>query len=100
MGLLGNLTTAQIVEQVVEARRWIAAQHAEKKSHEIPHIGNIVFMGMGEPLHNYDSVLAAVDILAEGLELSRNKIIVSTVSEQIHHSMTRSHCPEYHPMMR
>lgn len=34
---------------------------------------------MGEPLHNYDSVLAAIDILAEGLSLSRNKIIVSTV---------------------
>ena len=35
--------------------------------------------GMGEPLHNYDSLLAAIDILAEGLSLSRNKIIVSTV---------------------
>jgi adenine C2-methylase RlmN of 23S rRNA A2503 and tRNA A37 len=36
-------------------------------------------MGMGEPLHNYDVTMAALDIMAEGLELSRNKIIVSTV---------------------
>ncbi|GLC46808.1 hypothetical protein PLESTB_001801100 [Pleodorina starrii] len=73
MGLLGNLTTAQIVEQVVEARRFLAEQ-----SVPIP-IANIVFMGMGEPLHNYDAVMAAIEILATGLELSRNKIIVSTV---------------------
>ena len=33
----------------------------------------------GEPLHNYDPVIAAIDILAEGLALSRNKIIVSSV---------------------
>jgi hypothetical protein len=34
---------------------------------------------MGEPLDNYDNVVAAIDILAQGLELSRSKIIVSTV---------------------
>ena len=34
----------------------------------------------GEPLHNYDPVLAAIDILADGLGLSRSKIIVSSVS--------------------
>ncbi|KAG2493191.1 hypothetical protein HYH03_008611 [Edaphochlamys debaryana] len=73
MGLLGNLSTAQIVEQVVEARRLLAAEGVD-----IP-IANIVFMGMGEPLHNYDAVMAAIEILATGLELSRNKIIVSTV---------------------
>ncbi|KAG2436286.1 hypothetical protein HXX76_006597 [Chlamydomonas incerta] len=73
MGLLGNLTTAQVIEQVVEARRYLAEQEVQ-----IP-IANIVFMGMGEPLHNYDAVMAAIEILATGLELSRNKIIVSTV---------------------
>ncbi|GLI63461.1 hypothetical protein VaNZ11_006434 [Volvox africanus] len=73
MGLLANLTTAQIVEQVVEARRYLAEQSVPIR------IANIVFMGMGEPLHNYDSVMAAIEILATGLELSRNKIIVSTV---------------------
>ncbi|GIL77975.1 hypothetical protein Vretimale_7376 [Volvox reticuliferus] len=73
MGLLANLATAQIVEQVVEARRYLAEQSVPIR------IANIVFMGMGEPLHNYDAVMAAIEILATGLELSRNKIIVSTV---------------------
>jgi 23S rRNA (adenine2503-C2)-methyltransferase len=41
---------------------------------------NIVFMGMGEPLHNYDGVIAAVRLLAdpEGFGLSRQRITVST----------------------
>ncbi|EFJ46352.1 hypothetical protein VOLCADRAFT_105556, partial [Volvox carteri f. nagariensis] len=56
MGLLGNLSTAQILEQVVEARRYLAEQ-----SVHIP-IANIVFMGMGEPLHNYDAVMAAIEV--------------------------------------
>lgn len=73
MGLLGNLSTAQIIEQVVEARRLLISEGV------LAPIGNIVFMGMGEPLHNYDALLAAIDILAQGLQLSRNKIIVSTV---------------------
>lgn len=73
MGLLGNLSTAQIVEQVVQARRYLAEQQVA-----IP-IHNIVFMGMGEPLHNFDAVMAAIEVLAVGLELSRNKIIVSSV---------------------
>jgi 23S rRNA (adenine2503-C2)-methyltransferase len=41
---------------------------------------NVVFMGMGEPLHNYDGVMAAVRLLtdAEGFGLSRRRITVST----------------------
>ena len=73
LGLLGNLSTPQIVEQVIEARRLLIARGIKKQ------IQNIVFMGEGEPLANFDSVMAAVDIMAEGLELSRCKILVSTV---------------------
>lgn len=75
MGLLANLSTAQIVEQVVEARRYLAA------AGDATPIGNIVFMGMGEPLHNLDAVLAAVDILSEngGMQFAKQKITVSTV---------------------
>ena len=45
-----------------------------------PVVTNVVFMGMGEPLHNIDAVLAAVDILTDprGLALSHNKVTVST----------------------
>jgi len=41
---------------------------------------NVVFMGMGEPLHNYDSVLAAYRLLtdAEGFGLSRKRVTIST----------------------
>jgi 23S rRNA (adenine2503-C2)-methyltransferase len=72
MGLRRHLTTAEIVGQVVLARRHLAE--------EIGHIGNIVFMGMGEPLHNYDNVVRAVHILTnqKGLDFSRRRVTVST----------------------
>jgi 23S rRNA (adenine2503-C2)-methyltransferase len=72
MGLHRNLTVAEIVDQVVWARRLMAEHNG--------HIGNIVFMGMGEPLHNYDNVVRAIKILTDefGLDFSRRKITVST----------------------
>lgn len=72
MGLNRHLTTAEIVGQVVLARRHL--------SEEFGHIGNIVFMGMGEPLHNYDNVVRAVHILTDqmGLDFSRRRVTVST----------------------
>lgn len=75
MGLLQNLTTAQIVEQLVEARRILAEQP------DAPPATNIVFMGMGEPLNNMQAVMDAVAIATEplGLHFSKNKITVSTV---------------------
>ncbi|GLI60883.1 hypothetical protein VaNZ11_003103 [Volvox africanus] len=75
MGLLGNLTTAQIVEQVVEARRFLA-QEGDRTL-----LTNLVFMGMGEPLHNTEAVLAASEIISHylGLHISHNKITISTV---------------------
>lgn len=55
-------------------------------AHPSPHhrherLRNIVFMGMGEPLHNYDEVMRAIDILRDeaGLALGARKICVSTV---------------------
>lgn len=43
------------------------------------HFFHLLTWPQGEPLHNYDATLAAVDILAQGLELSRKKILVSSV---------------------
>lgn len=70
MGLARHLGAAEIVGQLVQARRlfpdvWIS---------------NIVFMGMGEPLHNLDEVLPAIDILVDdrGLGLSHRRVTVST----------------------
>jgi 23S rRNA (adenine2503-C2)-methyltransferase len=72
MGLKRNLTTAEIVGQVVHARRIFGERNG--------HIGNIVFMGMGEPLHNIDNVIRAIHILMDdrGLNFSRRKVTVST----------------------
>jgi len=71
MGLLANLDTAQIVEQIVGAKRHLAAQ-----GDAAARITNVVFMGMGEPLNNLDAVLAAVDILVAngGLQFSKDKV--------------------------
>ncbi len=69
MGFLRNLTLSEIVEQVVRMKE-LARYKAT----------NIVFMGMGEPLLNYDTVMKAADIFADpqGLSFSRKKITVST----------------------
>ncbi len=72
MGLHAHLTAGEIVDQVVWARRLF--EHEQ-------HISNIVFMGMGEPLHNYDNVVAAARLLLhdEGLNFSHRKVTISTV---------------------
>ncbi len=69
MGLRKNLNANQIVQQVVNARD-IAGED----------VTNVVFMGMGEPLHNTENVLKAVKIMTDpkGLNFSKNRVTVST----------------------
>jgi 23S rRNA (adenine2503-C2)-methyltransferase len=79
-GLTRNLSTAEIVGQVVAGARVLA-------SGQVPggpgRVSNVVFMGMGEPLANYASVLAAVrrltDPVPEGMGISQRSVTVSTV---------------------
>ncbi|HWG14474.1 MAG TPA: 23S rRNA (adenine(2503)-C(2))-methyltransferase RlmN [Streptosporangiaceae bacterium] len=79
-GLTRSLSTAEIVEQVVSGARALARD-------EIPggpgRVSNVVFMGMGEPLANYRSVIQAVRRLTEpapaGLGISARGVTVSTV---------------------
>ena len=66
-----NLSRGEIVEQVVVARR--AAAAAGRR------LSNVVFMGMGEPLANYDRVLGAVRVLNRELELGARHLTISTV---------------------
>ncbi len=70
-GLDGNLTAGQIVEQV-----WRLGQLPE-----VGRISNVVFMGMGEPLANFEAVCRAVHMLNAqwGLHISARKITISTV---------------------
>lgn len=72
MGLRGNLSTSQIVEQVVVASRMCRQ--------ELGPVTNVVFMGMGEPLHNLDRVIKAAEIMTNerGLHLSPRKVTIST----------------------
>jgi 23S rRNA (adenine2503-C2)-methyltransferase len=82
-GLTRNMSTAEIVDQVVAANRAIAAGELGENEHDAERVTNIVFMGMGEPLANYKRVMGAlhrfVDPSPEGLGMSARNITVSTV---------------------
>ena len=74
MGFSRHLRPGEIVAQVLHARDALAE---DGKSG----LRNLVLMGMGEPLHNYDSVLAALEIISDtrGLNIGPAKITISTV---------------------
>ena len=70
MGLMGNLTAAQMIAQ------WRAARFECAST-----IDNVVFMGMGEPMDNFDEVAAAIRVFtdANGPAIAPSRITVSTV---------------------
>jgi 23S rRNA (adenine2503-C2)-methyltransferase len=70
LGLVRNLDAGEIVDQVYLASRLVAPRR----------ITNVVYMGMGEPLHNYDAVVRSLAILTDerGVNLSQRRITVST----------------------
>ncbi len=70
-GYQRNLTVGEILEQVVAARR--AATIRSRR------LSNVVFMGMGEPMANYDQVLEAIGRLIADFEIGARNITVSTV---------------------
>ena len=72
MGLVRNLTAGEIVGQVRVLVDALAMRDTRF---------NIVLMGMGEPLHNYDETMSALRILADdqGLEVSPRRVTLSTV---------------------
>lgn len=75
--LVRNLTAGEIVSQILVARdalnEWPTPAHGRK-------ITNIVLMGMGEPLYNFENVKDAMDIASdgEGLSVSKRRITLST----------------------
>jgi 23S rRNA (adenine2503-C2)-methyltransferase len=75
--LVRNLGGAEIVGQVMLARDVLGEWPSSKDDRELT---NIVLMGMGEPLYNFDNVAAAMRIVMdpEGLAISRRKITLST----------------------
>ena len=82
-GLTRNMSAGEIVEQIVVANQVIAAgELGGKKDGEYEErVGNIVFMGMGEPLANYNRLMQAIRtmVATDGLGMSARNITVSTV---------------------
>ncbi|MFY3433592.1 RNA methyltransferase [Achromobacter mucicolens] len=68
-GLIRQVASMEILAQVVLARR----QRAVKK---------VVFMGMGEPAHNLDNVLEAIDLLGTEGNIAHKNLVFSTVGDQ------------------
>ncbi|MCX8494656.1 MAG: 23S rRNA (adenine(2503)-C(2))-methyltransferase RlmN [Akkermansiaceae bacterium] len=75
MGFVRHLRPGEIVAQVLHARRVLRTIDPKR------HLRNLVMMGMGEPLHNYDAVIAALSVISEvrGIGIGPSKIAISTV---------------------
>jgi len=71
VGFVRHLTAGEIVEQVVRAAR-VAAVESRR-------VGNVVFMGMGEPLANEAAVRRSVEIIHDAIGISARHLTVSTV---------------------
>ncbi|HEY7300743.1 MAG TPA: 23S rRNA (adenine(2503)-C(2))-methyltransferase RlmN [Xanthobacteraceae bacterium] len=76
--LVRNLTAGEIVGQVLVARDRLNDWQAVRDGTRL--ISNIVLMGMGEPLYNFEAVRDAVNIIAdgEGLSISKRRVTLST----------------------
>jgi len=100
-GLIRNLSVAEIVEQVLHIDR-ILKKEGERVCH-------LVYMGMGEPMENYDAVIKSIELFNDpaGLHISQRRITVSTVGvvegiqrlakEDLHVNLVLSlHAPNQH----
>jgi 23S rRNA (adenine2503-C2)-methyltransferase len=74
-GLKRNLTTTEIIGQFIMAQKWLTENRPN-----YDRILNIVFMGQGEPLHNFDAVKKSCEIFLSqfGLSIACHKITIST----------------------
>ncbi len=74
-GLERHLETHEIVGQLLAVQRWLNTERPEDNQ-----IATIVFMGQGEPLHNFDSVKKSCEIFLSqhGLSMAADKVTIST----------------------
>ncbi len=77
-GFARQLSTGEIIEQVLFARRWLA-QHQVGDVPRPRRVSNVVLMGMGEPLANYANVVAAVNRINRDCQIAARSITVSTI---------------------
>lgn len=86
LGFKRNLSAHEIVDQVIAVKRYLSdsaeAQHAvpppKQEKYSQPSISNIVFMGMGEPLNNFNEVVGALLKITELMDFPGRRITVST----------------------
>jgi 23S rRNA (adenine2503-C2)-methyltransferase len=73
MGLIRSLTADEIFEQVIQASRWLKKEVNGK-------VSNVVYMGMGEPMNNYDAVMASIRMLNDpkGIGIGVRHLSIST----------------------
>lgn len=85
MGYTRHLTPGEIVGQAVHVQRALrklaGLGDSTAPATGVDRLRNIVLMGMGEPLHNYDAVMKAIDIIRDssGLSVAAERITLSTV---------------------
>ncbi len=74
-GFNRNLSTAEIIGQV-----WVASKHLGNKTHLHRKLTNVVMMGMGEPLLNFDNVVRAMNLMRDdlGFGLANKRVTLST----------------------
>ncbi len=74
MGFSRHLSAGEIVAQAQHVQRHLMHTHGEK-------LRNIVMMGMGEPMHNFDATMEALDIITDtaGMKIAQPRVAVSTV---------------------
>jgi 23S rRNA (adenine2503-C2)-methyltransferase len=74
-GFNRNLSTAEIIGQV-----WTASRHLGNKAHHDRKLTNVVMMGMGEPLLNFDNVVRAMSLMRDdnGFGLANKRVTLST----------------------
>jgi len=90
MAVTRDLSPPEILDQLVQANQLLAAQGRS--------VRNLVFMGMGEPFHNEESLYAALDLLADPavFHLNLRRVLISTVG--IPAAMVR--CAQRYPEVR
>jgi len=87
LGLIRNLRTDEIIDQILTVQRTLKKTALSSDTASSPQIdsddpgrpiANIVFMGMGEPLHNFSNVMTSLSIITDLIGISKRKVTLST----------------------
>lgn len=80
LGLTRNLTRDEMISQILYANHYIKKRFGKKEDWTTWAVRNVVFMGMGEPLLNYDAVIKSIEVMLaqDKLSLGRRHVTIST----------------------